>query len=65
MSDLHEYDAASGVWTELTFQATSPGTQPSGRIDMGFVATHGKLYVFGGQAGIVSSPPTFQTCWIV
>eukprot|EP00961_Rhodomonas_salina_P225312 3046298-Rhodomonas_salina.1 len=51
MSDLHEYDAASGVWTELTFQATSPGTQPSGRIDMGFVATHGKLYVFGGQAG--------------
>eukprot|EP00961_Rhodomonas_salina_P074671 1002839-Rhodomonas_salina.5 len=52
-NDLHGYDIASGVWTDLS--SLSSGTPPPARALMGMAASGSKLYIFGGL-GVLESP---------
>mmetsp|Transcript_28106 Transcript_28106/g.66499 ORF Transcript_28106/g.66499 Transcript_28106/m.66499 type:complete len:166 (-) Transcript_28106:1509-2006(-) len=47
MNDLHAYDTASGSWMDLS--SPRAGAPPSARYRMGFTASVGKLYIFGGH----------------
>eukprot|EP00961_Rhodomonas_salina_P074668 1002839-Rhodomonas_salina.2 len=56
LEDLHEYDIALSAWTEL-LDPRSAGvfhsTGPHG-YDFGMAASNSKLFVFGGQFGVLS-----------
>ena len=47
LGDLHAYDPAAMVWTDLSAAASSD--PPSPRASFGFAPAMGKLYVHGGQ----------------
>ena len=48
LNDLHEFDPASGAWTDLS--AALSGTPPVSRDSHGFTSAGGKLYVHGGYS---------------
>ena len=48
--DLHVYDPASAVWTDLTSRMT--GANIPGRCGHGFVAGGGLLFVFYGSGNV-------------
>jgi N-acetylneuraminic acid mutarotase len=47
MNDLHAYDPAAEIWTDLSVPIS--GTKPTARFGHGFTSAGGKLYVFGGS----------------
>lgn len=59
--DLHEYDIALAIWTDLSSPST--GTPPSARTNMGLAHSVGKLYVFGGYDGIMPLPLLVPWFW--
>lgn len=50
LGDLHAYDTSTGTWTDLSFP--QDGVAPIARDQMGFAASSGKLYVFGGYGPV-------------
>eukprot|EP00961_Rhodomonas_salina_P171114 2306927-Rhodomonas_salina.1 len=54
-NDLHEYDIASGAWTDLS--SPRDGGTPAVRHRMAFAESNGKLYVFGASYGIFACCP--------
>lgn len=53
LNDFHEYHIGSSTWKELSI--STGGSSPSARQNLGFAATLGGLFVFGGY-GEPSSP---------
>eukprot|EP00961_Rhodomonas_salina_P283372 3829853-Rhodomonas_salina.3 len=56
---LHEYNIALSTWTDLS--SPRNGTIPFPREKMGFGASAGKLYVFGGYAGGTMACPSYRS----
>jgi N-acetylneuraminic acid mutarotase len=48
-NDLHVFDPATEIWTDLSVAIGSSGTAPMARAFHCFTSAHGKLFVHGGQ----------------
>eukprot|EP00339_Tiarina_fusa_P005869 CAMPEP_0117000320 /NCGR_PEP_ID=MMETSP0472-20121206/2703_1 /TAXON_ID=693140 ORGANISM="Tiarina fusus, Strain LIS" /NCGR_SAMPLE_ID=MMETSP0472 /ASSEMBLY_ACC=CAM_ASM_000603 /LENGTH=265 /DNA_ID=CAMNT_0004699977 /DNA_START=109 /DNA_END=903 /DNA_ORIENTATION=+ len=57
-NDLHEYDIASAVWTDLSSPTAGPA--PSSRVKMGFTGSNGRLYVFGGAEKLLTGSESYR-----
>ena len=60
LGDLYEFDPSDNTWTNLT--STSTLSMPSAREGAGFLALHGRLYLFGGFSGLLGAYGELSYC---